>query len=159
MGIYHLQRPVNGTWSAPTPVSQNPCNAGSADVELVVSQGNHLHAVWYDRQECELGFVGPSGRGEVFYSDFFSDAPHIAPHPLPPAPTTTPIPEPTGISSISISTIVPSPTPTAWRESGVYPEDRPRGPGASFPLVVGIGLPLVLIVVVVVVYKSRLDRR
>lgn len=81
--------PPGGQWSAPTAISENPCSAASADAELVVSQGNHLHAVWYERLECELGFVEPSGRGEVFYSDSISDAPVIVPEPLPLVPTPT----------------------------------------------------------------------
>lgn len=85
----HLVRTPDGRWSAPTDLSQNQCSAGSADIELVIGQGNHLHAVWYDRQECVLGWVAPSGRGEVFYSSLVLDSPGLLPQPLPPMPTPT----------------------------------------------------------------------
>jgi hypothetical protein len=143
-GVSHLVRPPGREWLPPTSISRNPCSAASADVELVISEGNHLHAVWYDRPECELGWIGPSGRGEVFYSDFVSDAPHIAPRPLPPMPTAT------ATATVVPPPQVPSPTPTATavpRPPERGGDDAATQPVGS-PMAVGIGMSVGLVTVV-----------
>jgi hypothetical protein len=139
MGVSHLVRPPGAGWSPPTRISQNPCNAASADAELVISQGNRLHAVWYDRLECNLGFAPPSGRGEVFYSSLTTDASATPQEPLPPMPT----------AAIATATVVPipeepSPTPTATaapRRPERDGNDAATQPVRS-PMALGIGMSI-----------------
>jgi hypothetical protein len=154
-GIYHLERPVGQPWSAPALVSLNPCSISSADVELVIGQGNRLHAVWYDRQECELGFAPPSGRGEIFYSTTTVAAPALPPQTLPPAPIATataralPSPEPT-------ATAMPSPSPRPGPAGAEAPGELP---GWS-PPVVGVIVAAGLVVLVVLGWSiTRQPRR
>jgi hypothetical protein len=71
----HMVRSADGGWSEPVPIARNACEGASTDVEIMLEGGNHLHTVWYDVEECLLGWVPPSGRGEVFYSDYVADAP------------------------------------------------------------------------------------
>jgi hypothetical protein len=168
-GVSHLVHPPGGEWLSPTSVSRNPCSAASADVELVISEGNHLHAVWYDRLECELGWIGPSGRGEVFYSDFVSDAPHIAPRPLPPLPTPTAIvptaqsistPAPASESGFTPEpTTTRSPTATRWAPGASSAEDAQTGRWVPNPLLVGPALAGALIGVVVILKSATIGRR
>lgn len=149
-GVYHLLRPEGGDWSVFALVSRNPCSEGAADAELVISHGNQLHAVWYDRVECELGYVGPSGRGEVFYSTMTTDAPALPLATLPPMPTSTPTPTPTQQPSPSPTTppsVVPTWQPTVGQEQQAAP--------ALPPLAVGIGLSVTLIVLVIAGWSLR----
>ncbi|MDH4138447.1 MAG: hypothetical protein OEW09_17270, partial [Anaerolineae bacterium] len=151
-------------------ISQHPCNAASADAELVISGGNHLHAVWYDRLECELGFVLPSGRGEVFYSDFVSDAPYIAPQPLPlmPPPTitmptaqsiSTPAPTPGESGFTPQPTTTRSPTATRWSPGASSAENAQTGRWVPNPLLVGPALAGALVGVVVILKSATTRRR
>jgi len=170
MGVSYLVRPSGGQWSPPTRVSQNPCNAGSADAELVISQGNHLHVVWYDRLECELGFAQPSGRGEVFYSTLTVDAPAKAPEPLPPMPTPTaivpiaqsiPTPAPASVetSFTPKPTTTNTPTATRWSSGPASAEDARTGRWVPNPLLVGPALAGALVGVVVILKSAMTGRR
>jgi len=170
MGVSHLVRPPGGRWSSPTRISQNPCNAGSADAELVISGGNHLHVVWYDRLECELGFAPPSGRGEIFYSALAVDAPAKAPEPLPPMPTPTatvptaqsismPAPTLAEIDSTQEPTATSTPAATRWSPGASSTEDAPTGRWVPDPLLVGPALAGALIGVVVILKSSTIGRR
>jgi hypothetical protein len=169
-GVSHLVRPAGRGWLPPTSISRNPCSAASADVELVISEGNHLHAVWCDRLECELGWIAPSGRGEVFFSDFVSDAPHIAPRPLPPMPMPTAIvptaqsistPAPasaeTGFTPEPTTTGTPPATP--WSPGASSAENAQTGRWVPNPLLVGPALAGALIGVVVILKSATMGRR
>ena len=156
--VMHLIRPWGGGWLAPALIAENPCNEASADAELVISQGNHLYAVWYDRQECQLGWVEPSGRGEVFLGDFTSEAPDIMPQPLPPVPTltaTTATGRVTASSQVTPSVIAGltvTPTTTAGLDT-----ELPMSTPAS-GLVVGISATVLIMAVmagVIVGLKRR----
>lgn len=151
-GVAHLVRPPGGNWSTPTWVSSDPCNAGSADAELVVSHGNQLHAVWYDRRECELGFIAPSGRGEVFYSTLTTDAPALPLAALPPMPTSPAAPTPT---PLPLSSPTLSPAALTWQPAV---DQEQQAVPALPPLAVGIGLAVALIVVVVAGWSLRYHR-
>jgi hypothetical protein len=124
MGVSHLVRSgQSGEWSEQTRISQDACSTASADAELIVSQGNLLHVVWYDRPECELGFAMPTGRGEIYYSRLVSSAPPATAG-LPRLRTTTPV-QPTEIAhKASPST----PTPTRGTD------DRGREESTATPL-------------------------
>lgn len=135
----HVVRPTYGSWSEPVPIAQNACVGASADVEVVLEKGNHLHAVWYDVEDCLLGWVPPSGRGEVFYSEYVADAPSLAMQPAArqvpswtvqagEPPTTTVVP------AQSVST-APTPGPTAVHYSDPVQAKGLRVNG----LVMGIG--------------------
>ena len=150
-GVYHLVRPRGGSWSPPALVARIPCSEGAADVELLVSHGNRLHAVWYERLECELGFVGPSGRGEVFYSTMTTDAPALPPATLPPMPTPTPAPTPTPVPPTASPTSFPT-VPT-WQPA--VGAEREAAAPALPPPALGIGLSAGVVVVVAVVWSLR----
>lgn len=152
-GVYHLSRPAGGGWSSPAPVSRNPCNAGSSDVELAVSQGNRLHAAWYDRQECELGWVEPSGRGEVYYSQLITAAPAAALAPLPPAPTAE-----SELAATQRATPLTAPTPTATPSPEFPRRVTGRSSGSLGVVLPGIGLSALALGVAAVVHRSRTGR-
>jgi hypothetical protein len=157
-GVSHLVRSPGGEWLSPTSISRNPCSAASADVELVISEGNHLHAVWYDRLECESGWIGPSGRGEVFYSDFVSDAPHIAPRPLPPMPTPTATMPTAQLISTPEPTMTGTPTATPWSPAASSAENAQTGRWVPNPLLVGPVLAGALVGVVVILKSAMIGR-
>jgi hypothetical protein len=170
MGVSHLVRSPGGQWSSPTRISQHPCNAASADAELVISGGNHLHVVWYDRLECELGFVSPSGRGEIFYSPLVVDAPAKAPEPLPPmpAPTATmltaqPVSTPAltsaEIDSTPEPTVTSTPAATRWSPGASSAKDAQTGRWVPNPLLVGPALAGALVGIVVILKSAMMGRR
>ena len=154
LGVYHLVRPAGGQWSPPSRISQNPCSAASADVELVISQGNRLHAVWYDQLECELGHAPPFGRGEVFYSTLVTDAPRMAAVPLPPVPTETPSPSPTSTVSAPLAT----PSPTATRPPASLTSEPARQGPVVDPILIGVGAAGLLVIVLVAWRIGRQQR-
>lgn len=77
------------SWSRPTAVSSE---GGFPEYpRLVISEGNHLHAVWFVRESL----WGESNH-EVWYWEAYSAAPHETPVPSPtPPPTVTVAPSPT----------------------------------------------------------------
>jgi len=154
-GVYHLARRPGGPWSPPAPIAQNSCSAASSYVQLAVSQGNHLHAVWYDREECRLGFVGPFGRGEVFYSTFTSDAPVIPSAPLPPRPTPGVTPTVTSTALSQAAPILPMPSPISTL--ALTGEESPTGPPSWYPGALGAGLAGGVILLVVI-WQARARR-
>lgn len=166
MGVSHLVRPPEGEWSSPTRISQHPCNTASADAELVISQGNRLHVVWYDRLECELGWIGPSGRGEVFYSSLVTDAPYIPAQPMPTMPPPTvevlksvmPTPMSAESSTAPQPTTTSSPTATRWSPGASSAEDAQTGRWVPNPLLVGLALAGALVGIVVILKSAMIGK-
>ncbi|MBC7077348.1 MAG: exo-alpha-sialidase [Synergistales bacterium] len=96
LGLYHLSWDGH-SWSAPNCVF---CGFGFPEYpRLVISEGNHLHAVWFVRD-----YLWELGNYEVWYSESYSQAPQQTPIPLP-TPTLTP-------TQTIIPPATPSPTPT-----------------------------------------------
>jgi hypothetical protein len=94
---------------------------GAYNPRVDVSQGNLVHLVTHQRLECQLGWAGVMGRGDVFYSSLVVDAPYVAPAgPLPTMP-----PPATGFPSPVAPTLTPE-------EGGLAPSPAPtNAPGAT----------------------------
>lgn len=144
--VYHLVWD-GAAWSTPTIVWQ-----GSGYPEyprLAISEGNHLHAVWFVRDDLWIGKTY-----NVWYSDLVVPAPRQTP-----APTLTPIPSPTATPT---ATPFPSPTPYPTLIATGHRDLQDDLTSASeLPAVMRLGLALapVAALLVIAVVVRRLWRR
>jgi len=139
LGVYHLVWDGNA-WSDPVQVYSGP---GDPEYpRLVISEGNHLHAVWGVRDE--------EGRTlahyDVWYSESYSAAPSQTPVPLTPMATSMPGPTAT-------PTLVPSPYPTISSGAGGLPDGLYTENDEVLRLLIAVS-PVFLIVLLAVVFRK-----
>jgi hypothetical protein len=135
-------------WSAPMPVMVE----ARRFVEwpsLVVSEGNKLHLVWHVRGLDRI-FSLPDDTYQVFYSTATTNAPRVAPQPMPTA---------TEVGLFTPTAPAPTVTPTATRTPFVssIPEADSAGLMPQFPVAIAV-LPVLLLVGAVVVWRVAARR-
>jgi len=145
--LYHLVWD-GSAWSGPTIVWQGE---GFPEYpRLAVSGGNHLHAVWFVRDDLWLGRTY-----DVWYSDLEVAAPHHTP-----APTFTPLP-----SSTPTPTMTPHPTATPYptlsraRDEGAPSQALTSDSEAAGVLRVAVSLAPLAGLLLVIAAVSRARRR
>lgn len=117
---------------------------------LAVSEGNHLHAVWFVRDDLWLG-----KRHEVWYSDLEVAAPRHTP-----APTFTPLPSPTPTATITpLPTATPYPTLSPAGDEGAPPSALTTGSEVAGMLRLSMALAPVAGLLLVLAAAMRLRRR
>jgi hypothetical protein len=141
LGVYHLV--WNGsTWSYPVRVHAGP---GLPEYpRLVISQGNHLHAAWFVRDDLWRG-----SNYEVWYSQTYSAAPQETPVPLP-TPTLTPLPSPTPLLP---------PTPTAYPTLPPGTGGPPPGLRTESDEVLRVAMavaPVLLVVLAIAIFRRMI---
>ena len=143
IGVYHLAWDGN-RWSPPRGVYTG---LGYPEYpELVVSEGNHLHAVWTVRDSI----WETQGNYEVWYSDCFSAASRATPLPsIAPLPTATATPEPT---AIPLPSARPTLMPPSQQPTSKYSE-------SSQVLRVALALSPMLLVLIYVAVREAYRRR
>jgi len=141
VGLYHVI--WNGeSWSEPVPIY-----VGEGFPEyprLKVAEGNHLHAVWFVRDELWTS----DSNYEVWYSDCYSPAPHE-----------TPVPPPTQISVPTAQRTAARPLPSATPFPTIAPGTAglPAGLRTETDEVLRLAValaPVVLILLLAAVFRA-----
>ena len=144
--LYHVVWD-GAAWSQPTIVWQG---AGYPEYpRLAISEGNHLHAVWFVRDDLWVGKTY-----NIWYSDLVVPVPRQTP-----APTLTPLPSPTTTPSV---TPFPSATPYPTLASIAHRElHDDLTSGSELPAVKRLGValaPVAALLLITIVFR-RLWRR